>query len=135
MLNFTEISTFLAKNNDDFVKIGNILDAFEEENNPQNIAFLRCKARFYYKKQQFPQAAELWGRIARIRKNNTDPQTQTNNWWRAKYYQISSWSKLKNSSPDEILHTIDVIQSSFNDIPKNWNEKFDKLKKEIQSPL
>ncbi|MBL7107472.1 MAG: hypothetical protein ISS77_07700, partial [Phycisphaerae bacterium] len=132
-LNFAEISTFFAKNNDDFVKIGKILREFEKENNQQNIAFLRCKARFYYKKQQFSQAAELWGQIARIHKNNTDPKTQTNNWWRAKYYQISSWSKLENSSPDEILHTIDVIQSSFQVIPNSWNEKFDKLKKEIQN--
>ncbi len=105
-------------------------------NASDNVDLLRCRARLLGKQRKFSEAAGLWAQICRIRKNQS-PSTSRRSWkwWRAKFYQLYCWAKISQVEKQNVLHTIEVLENSFSDIPPLWAEKLNLLKQQCLSQL
>jgi len=98
--------------------------AIANENDP---VWLRPKARLLMTQNDFNEAAQLWAKIAELKRN--DPAARYN-WWQAKFYELDCLAKSPQADKQNILHTIEVLQSSYTDIPLPWAEKLDSLKQQ-----
>jgi tetratricopeptide (TPR) repeat protein len=96
--------------------------------------FIRCKARLLMAQGKREEAAKLWAQLVEIHKDITKaPNARSEKWWRAKYFQLHC--SYTPASAKNIIHTIDVLQSSFADIPVFWAIKFDSLKRRCENQL
>lgn len=91
-----------------------------------DIDWLRCNARLLKAKGEFAAAAVAWGRVRAAGKSAL--QVQSRQWWRAKFYEIQCWGKLPDTSETDVAHAVEVLESSFSDIPRFWAVKLDGLK-------
>ena len=129
-----ETSVFAAdKNKENLLEANKLLNNLAADARDDNVDLLRCRARLFCKQAKFDNAARLWAKIARIRKNKlTVANQQSWKWWRAKFYELYCWSKCPQAKKEEVLHTIEVLENSFTDIPLLWAEKLSSLKQKIK---
>jgi hypothetical protein len=126
-----EISILAAdKNREKLLEADNLLNKLASDGN--DVDLLRCKARLACEKAEFDKASSLWAKIAEMQKNKS-PQTYQENlqWWQAKYYELYCLSKCPQVKSGEILHTIEVLENSFTDIPPPWAENLKMLKQKL----
>jgi len=103
------------------------------ESGKENVNFLRCRARLLAEQGKFDKAAELWAQVSQMRKKDmTSENQQSWKWWRAKFYELECWSKSPKTQKQEVLHTIDVLKNTFDNIPPLWAEKIDLLMEKIK---
>ena len=95
----------------------------------KSIDFIRCKARLKAGQAEFGEAAVLWAKVCEMRKSDSMPENERSwQWWRAKFYELECLAKEKDESKKQVLHTIEVLENSFTDIPPFWAEKLNILK-------
>ncbi len=98
-----------------------------------DVDFARCRARLLCKQDKFDQAAELWTQVAEMRKSESSAANQRNwKWWRAKFYELHCWAKCPQTTKKDVLHTIEVFENSFVDMPALWAEKLNLLKQQLK---
>ncbi|GAI12323.1 unnamed protein product, partial [marine sediment metagenome] len=121
------------KNKENLLEANKLLNNLAADARDDNVDLLRCRARLFCKQAKFDKAARLWAKIAKIQKNKlTVANQQSWKWWRAKFYELHCWSKCPQAKKKEVLHTIEVLENSFTDIPPLWAEKLSSLKQEIK---
>jgi len=91
-----------------------------------DIDWLRCKARLLMAKGEFLAASRAWGRIRAAGKAASGKQSRE--WWRARFYEIQCWGQLADTTGADVAHAVEVLESSFGDIPRFWAVKLDALK-------
>ncbi len=97
---------------------------------------LRCRARLFSRQGRFDQAAQLWARLAKMQKTAEPAHARRSwNWWRAKFYELYYWSKQPKTDKKNILHTVEVLENSFQNIPPFWAEKLNSLKESCAAGL
>ena len=144
-----EISTFAAdKEKSKLSEAEALLNSMAQ--NSKDADWLRCRARLLAEQGKFDRAGQLWAQLARIRRTEaTTPNQRSWKWWRAKFYELYCWSKCPQTEKENVvgprsfdfaqdrfagtlLHTIEVLESSFTDIPPFWAEKLNSLKQQCQ---
>jgi hypothetical protein len=94
---------------------------------------LRCQARLFAEQGKFDKAAKLWAQVAQMQKKDmTSENQQSWKWWRAKFYELECWSKSSKTQKQEVLHTLDVLKNTFDNIPPLWAEKINLLMEKIK---
>lgn len=132
-----EISIFAAdKNREKLSEVDTLLKNLAADVGENDADFLRCRARLFCERTEFDKSASLWAKIAEIQKN-TPMQTnqRSRKWWRAKYYELYCLSQYPQMKKEEIVHTIEVLENSFANIPPFWAEKLNSLKHLCRSNL
>ena len=130
-----EIAVLTAeKQKDKLLEAEKVLEGLAQKDS-RDVDLLRCRARLLGEQGKFSKAAGLWAQICRIQKNRS-PSTSRRNWkwWRAKFYQLYCWAKISQVEKQNVLHTIEVLENSFSDIPPLWAEKLNLLKQQLPQP-
>jgi hypothetical protein len=129
-LYLAEISVFAALNSREKLSdIEKLLDDLPGRDNSDIADFTRCKARLLTAQGKFAEAALLWAQLTKINNNNSsDANQRTWKWWRAKFYELDCLAKLPQTEKKDIIHTIEVLESSFINIPPLWAQKLNLLK-------
>ena len=118
-----------AKNQQELSTIEKLLDNLAKDNDANNVDLLRCRARLLTEQGKFNRASALWSKICQIQKaQSPSANRQSWNWWRAKFYELYCWSKCADTQKQDVLHTIEVLENSFTNIPSLWAEKLNLLK-------
>jgi hypothetical protein len=112
--------------NENLDKAERILIKLSVQGYDNDIDWLRCKARLLSAKGEFLAAFSTWGRVRAA--NKTESEKQSWQWWRAKFYEIQCWSKLADTTGADIAHAVEVLASSFRDIPTFWAARLEELK-------
>jgi len=130
-----EISILTAdKNTAGPAEIKNLLNGLQDKSISEDVDFIRCRARLLGSEDKFNQAAVLWAKICRMRKTDLpQPNKRSWKWWRAKFYELNCASKIQGAKKTDIIHTIDVLESSYPDIPSLWAEKLELLKNNMET--
>jgi tetratricopeptide (TPR) repeat protein len=136
-LYLAEISLLAANEDHESLSEANrLLDVLAREGLRDNVDYLRCRARLLTKQGKFDKAAELWAKIAEIRRGDPAPPHQRSwKWWRAKFYELHCWSRRPQTDKESLLHTIEVLENSFSDIPPFWAEKLSSLRLHCRNQL
>ncbi|MCK4293711.1 MAG: hypothetical protein KAY65_10980 [Planctomycetes bacterium] len=114
-------------------QIEKLLNALPDDDKRNNVDFLRCRARLLTARGEFAAAAGLWAKVAEIHKKRSPPPSQRSpKWWRARFYEFYCWAKMPQTQNKDVLHTIEVLQNSFADIPPLWAEKLNSLKQQCR---
>ena len=126
--------SLLAPSNDGRIlsRVEKLLAGVPEDarNNPD---YLRCRARLFSRRAKFAEAAGLWAKVAQIHKNRpSSPNRRSANWWRATFYGLHCWSKTPQAQDRDVGHTIEVLESSFAQIPPLWAEKLKSLRTSLR---
>jgi hypothetical protein len=117
-----------ARHENKLTEIETTLKTFENRN---DLSWLRCKARLFMAMAEYEQAAQLWAQIAQFRRSQSpSPSRPTWQWWRAKYYELYSISKLPRAKKQNLAHTMEVLEKTFTDIPPLWAEKLRSLRQQ-----
>lgn len=134
-LYLAEIAVFAAnKEQEKLLEVDKLLDNLAKEGLSENVNFLRCQARLLTEQGKFDEAARLWAQICKIRKTSPPSSNQQNwKWWRAKFYELHCCSKMKQTKKQQIVHTIEVLENSFERLPPLWAEKLNSLKQQCRS--
>ena len=91
---------------------------------------MRVQARLLLAQEKFEQSSKLWAKIAESKRNETTGQNQKSyGWWQAKYYELDCLAKQPQADKQNIAHAIDVLVSTYPQIPAPWAEKLDILKR------
>ncbi len=127
-----EISLFGADANPQKLsQIEESLEALPDEYKKDDGDFLRCRARMLAEQGRFAEAARVWTKVAAAEKRRSVPAGRTNQqWWRAKYYELFCFSKIPQTQDKDVAHSIEVLQSSYADIPPLWAERLNLLKQQ-----
>jgi hypothetical protein len=135
-LMLVEISTFVTEKEQRNLSLASkLVNSMAKQGDASDISLLRCRARLLTAQGKFAEAARLWAQIAKIQQNNTNGAYQrTWKWWRAKFYELDCFAKTPQTEKQDILHTIEVLENSFSDIPPLWAEKLDLLKQKCRYP-
>jgi len=129
-----EISVFAAnKKKDELLVVDKLLDNLANDADISDVDLLRCRARLLAEQDKFDEAAELWGKVAKMRKRDVLLTNQRSwKWWRAKFYELNCWAKQPQTEKGRLLHTVEILENSFTNIPPLWAEKLNSLKQEIK---
>ena len=129
-----EISIFAAaKEKDKLLAVEKLLSNLANDD-VGDVDLLRCRARLLTENGKFKEAAGLWAQIAEIRKSELPEASRRGwKWWRAKFYELYCWAKSPQTKKEEVLHTIEVLENTFTNIPPLWAEKLDFLKQQCRS--
>jgi tetratricopeptide (TPR) repeat protein len=133
-LYLAEISVFTALNKQiKLLAIEKLLDDLPSNDKNDIADFTRCRARLLTAQGKFGEAARLWAHLARIQKNDLHKTTQRPwKWWRAKFYELDCFAKMPQTEKQNILHTIEVLENSYTNIPPLWAEKLNLLKQKCR---
>ena len=133
-LYLAEVSIFEAgKETSKLSAVEKLLSSISEGGNPAEVDLLRCWARLLTKQGNFEKAAGLWAKISNMQRSEAASENQRSwKWWRAKFYELYCCTKIPQTNKKEVLHTIEVLQNSFPDIPALWAQKLSLLKQEIK---
>lgn len=131
-----EISIFAAdKEHGKLSAVEKLLNSIVKDGLSGDIDFIRCKARLLTKQGKFSEAAGLWTQICKMRKNEMTSANQRSwKWWRAKFYELYCWDKMPQTPTKDILHTLEVLENTFIDIPPLWTKKLNSLKQQRRPP-
>ncbi len=111
---------FLVTDADRLSAIGKLLDEITKDDS-QSVDLLRCRAGLLTAQGKHKEAADSWTRVCEIRNKRSWK------WWRAKFYELDSFSKSSPGQRDTALHAIEVLEATFADIPPLWAEKLGQL--------
>jgi hypothetical protein len=120
VLYLAELYTFTA-DRQNLTRATNLLKA---DFTPEDVHFLRCRARLAQAQGDFEQAARLWAQTAQVSK--TRPPTAE--WWRARYYELRCLARTTDFDKAKIAHAIDVLENTYDNIPAFWMHKLAELK-------
>lgn len=110
-------------------EVEGLLDGLENLVVEYDIDYLRCRARLLTCLGEYGKAAYLWGRIAGVRKGDMkEDGLPTWKWWRARYFELYCLGEQADCEAESLLHTIEVLESSYSSIPSPWGEKIEILK-------
>ncbi|MHC4157467.1 MAG: hypothetical protein ACYSSO_00155 [Planctomycetota bacterium] len=125
-----EVAVFAAaKEQKELSAIDKLLNDLPKDGSDNDIDLLRCRARLFTEQGKFDEAGRLWSQICEIRKNELPNANQRSfKWWRAKFFELYCFSKLPQTQKEDVLHTIEVLENSFTNIPPLWAEKLNLLK-------
>ena len=134
-LYLTEVAVFAANGEKrKLLAVEKLLNNLAKDGDDTEADLLRCQARLAAKKSEFHKAAGLWAQICKIRKSEAPSSNKRCwKWWRAKFYELYCWAEMRQAKKQEILHTIEVLENSFTDIPPLWAEKLSSLKQQCRS--
>ena len=123
---YAQAGIFAARGQKDKLDaIDKLLDSLDNDTMDASTA----RARLAAAQGKYEKAAKQWGAICSILKAQPDePPQHSYNWWRAKYFELENSLKMSNASRSDIVHSIEVLQSSFDQIPQFWKKKLDQLK-------
>jgi hypothetical protein len=126
-----EISIFAAdKDKEKLSAVEKLLNILAGDGRDDDVDFLRCQARLLCEQGEFERAAGLWAQVAEMRKSESPTANRRSwKWWRAKFYELHCFSKLIQTKKEDVLHTIEVLESSFQGAPPLWAEKLSLLKR------
>jgi len=125
-----------AKQQEQLQAVEKLLGEMSKDGRADDVDLLRCRARLLAEQGRFTEAAQLWAKICEVRKAESPAQNQRSwKWWRAKYYQLDCLAKCPQTKKNQVLHTIEVLEASFTDIPALWAEKINLLKQTCRSQL
>ncbi|HUV40531.1 MAG TPA: hypothetical protein VMW23_01930 [Sedimentisphaerales bacterium] len=129
-LYLAEASILVAENdNQQLAPVEELCNTLTESTYADSVDLMRCRARLLTSQGNFEKACQLWAQLARLHNNpSPTPAQQSWKWWRAKFYQIYCWSKLPETESRQVIHTIEVLENSFRNIPSLWAEKLKELK-------
>ena len=132
-----EISLFAAgEEKDNLSKVDKLLGELTAEGNTVDLDFNRCRARLLCEQDRFNESGQLWSELARILKSEpASSHQQSWRWWRAKFYELYCLAQLSPIQKEKVLHTIEVLENSFQNIPPLWAEKLESLKHRCQNQL
>ncbi|MHC4639197.1 MAG: hypothetical protein ACYTBV_17100 [Planctomycetota bacterium] len=131
-----EISVFAAteasKKLSHFEKL---LDSTAKQGATEDVDFIRCRARLLAKQRKFGEAAAYWAKVAKMRTNETGSADNQRSWkwWRAKFYELYCRYRWPQTDKDSLLHTIEVLENTYSEIPPFWAEELSSLKQQSQS--
>jgi hypothetical protein len=125
-----EFLVFASDNEQDrLTEAESLLNTLAKEADAGDVEFIRCRARLLTKQRKFDEAAMLWAKLCEIRKQELPLANQRSwKWWRAKYYELYCWSKLPQTKKADVAHSVEILESSFRNIPPLWAEKLSLLK-------
>jgi len=127
--------TIFAANKENLSNVEKLLNTLDHDKLPNPVDLLRCKARLLTEQGKFENAAKIWAQIANDENQRSASANQRSyKWWRAKFYELSCWSKSQNADVEKIAHNIDILENSFSDIPRFWAKKLRLLKEHISEP-
>ena len=125
-----EISTYLpttdlSKSSD----IRELINKISKYDDNKDTDLLRCRARLLSAQGEFAEAARLWAQLAKMLKQEFQQTNQQGwKWWRAKFYELDCFAKTPQTDYRGIIHTIEVMENTYTDIPPLWAEKLNLLK-------
>jgi hypothetical protein len=123
-----------AKDEERLSEAEKLLNEVDQDKDVNDVNLLRCRARFLMAQGKFDQAARLWARAADMRKaESPSAKNRSWKWWRAKYYEIYCWSETAGTEKADVIHTIEVLENSFTDVPPLWAERLNSLKRRSQT--
>ena len=94
-----------------------------------SIERMRCKARLLAAQGRFNQAGSMWNQMSHnYRPLNATAKRRPKQWWRAKFYELWCLERSDAATKGQIHHAVEVLESSFSDIPGYWAEKLSQLK-------
>ena len=133
-LYLAEVSVFEAgEEKSKLSAVEKLLSSIPQNSNTEDADLLRCRARLLTGQGEFEKAGVSWAKICKIRISEAASESQRSwKWWRAKFYELYCCTKITRADKREILHTIEVLQNSFSDIPPLWAEKLSLLKQDIK---
>ncbi len=125
-----EISTFITeKDKSKSSAACELVDSWIQKGDTNDIDLLRCRARLLTAQGKSAKAARLWAQLANMQKIKSRQKNQQSwKWWRAKFYELDCFSKMPQTDNRGILHTIEVLENTYTDIPPLWAEKLNLLK-------
>lgn len=133
-LYLAEITIFTAGDDCELSDAEKLLNNISKNLNPNNIGLLRCRARLSAGKCNFEDGAQLWAKICNLQKNYRPSATeQSRQWWQAKFYELQCWSSQRQTPKEKVLHTIEILENSFQKIPPLWAEKLLRLKQRCKN--
>ena len=95
------------------------------KNEKANWPLLTSLGRLEIAAGNWDKAAAAWAKCAAVAKGGSE------RWWMAKYYEYFSLCRENSGDKQSLLHSIEVTQSSYKDVPVLWQVKFESLKKEL----
>ncbi|MHC4758191.1 MAG: hypothetical protein ACYTE8_06015, partial [Planctomycetota bacterium] len=114
----------------EFSDLRHFIQATGNENEVPEAELLRFQARILMAEGNFLEAAELWVKICNIREAENLTENERNwQWWRAKYYELYCCRQVPEFKNIELLHTIEILETTYTQIPHLWAEKLNSLKK------
>ena len=114
-------------------QVERMLAGLPDDGKGEDVDFLRCRARLLAAQGKFKEAGALWASIAKIcRGRSFSPGERSYQWWRAKFYELYCLSKTPQAKTKDVLHTIEVLESSFAEVPPLWAEKLSLLKQQCR---
>jgi hypothetical protein len=136
-LYLAELTIFAAnEENEKLLEVDKLLNSLSENGMDNDVDLLHCRARLLTKQGKFDEAAELWAQVAKIRKSEAPSANQRSwKWWRSKFYELYCWAECPQTEKKSVLHNIDILESSFTDIPPLWAEKLNSLKQQCRNQL
>jgi hypothetical protein len=113
-----------------FSELQHFIDSSNQENHIEEIDLLRYRARLSMSEDEFAKAAQRWAQICRIRKSEGASDSERSwKWWRAKYYELYCCRQIPEFNKQDLSHTIDILETTYPEIPPLWLEKLISLKK------
>ncbi|MCK5001188.1 MAG: hypothetical protein KAS23_16705, partial [Anaerohalosphaera sp.] len=106
-----------------------LLNELNQNGFGEDIGWTRCKARLLSKKGEYTEAAKMWGIVQEARRGKEDGSVRSMRWWRGRFHEIECWSKRTDANGRDIVHAIEVLLYSVENIPEQWSDRFARLKK------
>ncbi len=127
-----EIIIFSAENRETKLsQAGRLLSSLAKNSKGDNLDLLVCQARLLTEQGNFEEAAKLWAKICKsLEARLSSSEQHSNRWWTAKFYELYCGAKTQKISQENILHSIEVLENSFANIPLLWTEKLRLLKQQ-----
>ena len=118
-----------SKQTQRFSELQHFIDSSNQEDRSGEVDLLRYRARLLMSESQFSQAAKRWARICDIQKNEAVSEKQRSwKWWRAKFYELYCCQQIPEFNKQYLLHTIEILETTYPEIPFLWSEKLNSLK-------
>ena len=126
-----EITVFAAEGNGELSNVEDFVGKLSVKSDGDDVDLLRCRGRLLCKQGEFEEASWFWSQIARIRKDEgSSAKRQSWKWWRAKYYELFCWVNGSGGKKEDVAHTIEVLENSYEQIPPLWGGKLGLLKQQ-----
>jgi hypothetical protein len=111
-------------------ELQHFIDVSNQEGQAPEVDLLRYRARLLMAESQFSEAARIWAQICNIRKIERASENERSwKWWRAKFYELYCCQNIRQINKQNLLHTIEILKTTYPQIPPLWAEKLNSLKK------
>lgn len=122
-----------GKDKERLSEVEKLLDNIAQNMDVNDVDLVRSRARLLNEQGKFDEAAGMWAQVAEMRKSESSAENQRSwKWWRAKFYELRCWAQCPQTKKKDVLHTIEVLENSFTDIPTLWAGKLNLLKQQIK---